>query len=406
MTTVDTIINKVNSQISPYLDGMDRQMEVGTHVSKLEKNEIEILHEHFKKLAMHMREANASDIEIGGVTAQNSIWFRIQGIKTPQTKLGNWPSTKSEVLCMSLLNPKQMERLYANHAVDFSYTIQTGGEILRWRATLYFDLGHLALNMRAINATIYPYHKLGFHPFVSRALSLKHEKQGIILLTGITGSGKSTTMDSIIDANNQTVDGHIIIIGDPIEYIHRSKRCIVRHREVGKDVKSFKDGAIQALRQDPDIIVVGEMRDPETIMSCLEISDTGHKVFSTLHTGSSVETIDRIVAETPTREQERVRVRLADQLKVVISQKLIPGIDGKFVLAKEVLVVSSSVRAAIRNRNIHEIYQMISEGGRNGQITMEQDLVRLARLRLIDEQAAIDNAINKNRIKELFSKRL
>jgi len=274
---------------------------------------------------------------------------------------------------------------------------------LRWRSTVYFDMGNLALNMRAIADKIFPYAQLGFSPNISKHLSLLHEKQGLILITGITGSGKSTTMDSIIDANNQSLPGHIVIIGDPIEQIHPSKKCIVRHREVGRDVLSFKDGAIQALRQDPDIIVVGEMRDPETIMTCLEITDTGHKVFSTLHTSNAVETIDRIVAECPPIEQERIRSRLADVLKVIISQKLIPTLDDKLILAKEVLLVESSVKAAIRNNNTHEIYQMISERGQHGMITLEQDLFRLYQNRSISKETAYNYANNKTRIHELMT---
>jgi len=401
---IESILQKVQEQIPDHLDGKDRQEHISSVVEKLPLEERQTLHQYFKKIALFMRKQDASDIEVGGLANQESIWFRIQGIKRPQSKLGKWPITYSDILCHSLINPSQTERLFDRGAVDFSYTVPQNGHLLRWRATLYFDLGHVALNMRAINAEVYPFTQLGFHQNVARSLSLSHEKQGLILITGITGSGKSTTMDSIVDANNQSVDGHIVIIGDPIEYIHKSHRCIVRHREVGKDVKSFKDGAVQALRQDPDIIVVGEMRDPETIMACLEISDTGHKVFSTLHTGSSVETIDRIVAECPPEEQERVRVRLADQLRVVVSQKLVPNKKGKRTLAKEVLLVNSSVKAAIRNRNTHEVYQMISEGGKKGLVTMEQDLFRLFRRGEIDEDVAIDYSNNKPRIKELMSK--
>ena len=161
--------------------------------------------------------------------------------------------------------------------------------------------------MRAINQTIRPYKALELHPNITKIVSLAHTKEGLTLVTGITGSGKSSTLDAMIDLNNHTVDGHIVIIASPIEFVHKSDRCIVRHREVGRDVLSFKDGAIQALRQDPDIIVIGEMRDPETIMVSLEITDSGHKVFSTLHTASAVESIDRIIGEVPPVEQERVQ---------------------------------------------------------------------------------------------------
>ena len=170
---------------------------------------------------------------------------------------------------------------------------------------------------------------------------------------------------------------------------------------MGRDVTTFKDGAIQSLRQDPDIIVIGEMRDPDTVMTALEITDSGHKVFSTLHTASAIESIDRIIGETPVQEQERVRQRLADTLSCIISQKLVPDGKGTRTLAKEILVLSPSVRAAIRNDNTGEIYQMIYEGAELGMHTLEQDLFRLARKSIIERETAMNFANNKKRMKQL-----
>jgi twitching motility protein PilT len=223
------------------------------------------------------------------------------------------------------------------------------------------------------------------------------------LITGITGSGKSTTLDSIIDHHNKIDPCHIIIIAAPIEYVHTSNISLIKHREVGRDVLSFKEGIVQSLRQDPDIIVVGEMRDPDTIMAALEVTDTGHKVFSTLHTSSAVESIDRIIAECDPAEQERVRNRLADVLISVVSQKLVPSLDGKRVLAKEVLLVTPSVRAAIKNNNTSEIYMMINQGGAQGMITMEQDLKRLYLAKKISLETAITYANNKTRIQQILA---
>ncbi len=400
---LSTLFQKILQNIPSYVEGMDRHDLIGQQIDNLDPDEVEILRGKIDEFLMYMRDQQASDIEIGGSTSKNMVWLRIEGKKTPRPELGTWTADQTDIFCHSLITPKQRERLFKSRASDFSHALEHDGQLYRWRASVYMDIGHLALNMRSIAADVFPYQKLGFHSNISKYFSLLHEKQGLILLTGITGSGKSTTMDSVIDANNRTSNAHIVIIGDPIEYIHQSSRCIIRHREVGKDVLSFKDGAIQSLRQDPDIIIVGEMRDPETIMTCLEISDTGHKVFSTLHTGSAVETIDRIVAECPPAEQERVRVRLADQLRVVVSQKLIPGVTGKRVLTKEVLLVTSSVKAAIRNKNVHEIYQMISENGKRGMITLEQDLARLYKQGIIDHDTAIDYANNKKRLHELLN---
>jgi len=206
----------------------------------------------------------------------------------------------------------------------------------------------------------------------------------------------------VVDANNVDFAGHIVIISKPIEYMHQSKKCIVRHREVGRDTPSFKSGIVQALRQDPDIVVIGELRDPETISAALEITDSGHKVFSTLHTSSAVESIARMIAEYPPAEQDRVRNRLADVLRCVVSQKLCPKIGGGRVMTKEVLWMTSSSRAAIKNDNISEIYQMMWEGAAEGQITLEQDLARLVRQNLITVEVAMDYANVKRRLQQLL----
>lgn len=306
-------------------------------------------------------------------------------------------------LIQSIIGERQRSFLYENRNLDFSHMLYLeNGEFRRFRADAYFDLDQVGLNMRAINNTVRPYKTMELHPNVTKALSLATTKEGLCLVTGITGSGKSSTLDAIIDLNNHTVDGHIVIIASPVEYVHKSDRCIVRHREVGRDVLSFKDGAVQALRQDPDIIMVGELRDPETILVSLEITDSGHKVYSTLHTASAVESIDRIIGETPPVEQERVRNRLADTLRCVISQKLIPSLDGKRVAAREVMLGTPSVRAAIKNNNTGEIYQMISEGNDLGMATMEQDLKKLYMQKKISLDSAMSYANNKRRIQQLL----
>jgi twitching motility protein PilT len=350
-----------------------------------------------------MSRINASDIDMGGFGSAGSIWYRIYGDKKPAKDLGKFTLDEANVLIQSILIERQRLFLYENRNLDLSYSIIEEDSMHRFRANVYFDLDHLALNMRAISVTIRPYKSLEFHPNVTKVLSLAHTEQGLTLVTGITGSGKSTTLDSIIDANNHTVDGHVVIIASPVEYVHRPDRCIVRHREVGRDVLSFKEGAVQALRQDPDIIVIGEMRDPDTILTALEITDSGHKVFSTLHTASAVETIDRIIGEVPPIEQDRVRIRLADTLTAVVSQKLVPSLDGKRALAKEVLVMIPSVRAAIKNNNTGEIYQMMAESADLGMTTLEQDLKRLYLQKRISLENAMVAANNKRRLQQIMN---
>jgi twitching motility protein PilT len=331
--------------------------------------------------------------------------MRIHGKKERVRELPQFTEDESALLIINLLNENQRMLLLQQRNLDFSYTYFYEKRKLkvRFRADAYFDLDTLALNMRLINLSIRPLASLDFHPLAVRSLSHNYIKFGLTLITGITGSGKSTTLDSIIDHHNKFDPAHIIIIAAPIEYVHNSNISLIKHREVGRDVMSFKDGIVQALRQDPDIIVVGEMRDPDTIMAALEVTDTGHKVFSTLHTSSATESLDRIIAEVHPTEQERVRNRLADVLISVISQKLVPTLDGKRVMAKEVLIVTPSVRAAIKNNNTSEIYMMINQGGSQGMITMEQDLKRLYMQKRISLETAITYANNKTRVQQILS---
>jgi len=319
-------------------------------------------------------------------------------------ELPRFTPLEASLLIVSLLTNNQCKHLLVGRNLDFSYTFHyhVVNKDIRFRADAYFDLDNLALNMRAISATTRPLETLGFHQNAIKMMSHSYVKFGLSLVTGITGSGKSTTLDSIIDFHNKFDKAHIVIISSPIEYVHKSNSAIIRHREVGKDVLSFQEGVVQALRQDPDIIVIGEMRDPETILAALEVTDTGHKVFSTLHTSSATESIDRIIAEINPAEQERVRNRLADVLISVVSQKLVPTVDKKRVLAKEVLIVTPSVKAAIKNNNTSEIYLMIVQGGPQGMLSMEQDLLRLVNERIITKETAVNYANNKTRMLQLL----
>ncbi len=385
--------------------GPDRVEYILHNVNKLQENERMLLRKFINEILEAMIERDASDIELGGHGNEEYIWMRIHGKKERVKDLPQFTEDESAVLIANLFNENQKQYLINHRNLDFSYSFFYNKRNLnvRFRADAYFDLDTLAMNMRLINLSVRPLSSLEFHPLALRSMSHNYIKFGLTLITGITGSGKSTTLDSIIDHHNKFDPAHIIIIAAPIEYVHTSNVSLIKHREVGRDVLSFKEGIVQALRQDPDIIVVGEMRDPDTIMAALEVTDTGHKVFSTLHTSSAVESIDRIVAEVNPTEQERVRNRLADVLISVVSQKLVPTLDGKLTLAKEVLIVTPSVRAAIKNNNTGEIYMMINQGGPQGMITMEQDLKRLYLQKKISLDTAIAYANNKTRIKQLLA---
>jgi len=400
-----SISDEVFSRMPDSYRGMDYHKELGNQVKELNDLKRKQLNSALHSFLLFMRKNEASDIDIGGSGCDGKIWYRVFGNKSP-LKLTEYLSHKeTDLLIHSIITEEQRNSLMQEKNLDFSYSLptQNGSKAQRFRANAYFDLEHLALNMRKIDEEIRPFKTLAVHPEVAKALSLKYYKYGLTLITGITGSGKSSTLDTIIDANNRSVDSHIIIIASPVELIHTPKRSVVRHREVGRDVTSFKNGAIQALRQDPDIIVIGELRDPETIMTALEITDSGHKTFGTLHTSSALESIERILGEVPSEVQNRVRSRLADVLTAVISQKLVKSLDGRRVLAKEVLLVTPSVRAAIRNDNVNEIYQMLAEGSELGMTTMEQDLKRLFDEGKISKEEAVNNANNKKRLYQLFN---
>ncbi len=399
------ILKSFSEDIPSTIFGPDRINYLIESMGKLSENDKLKIIGLVNKLLTGMIERDASDIEIGGFGCKENVWLRVFGKKMIIPEFPTFTSDEAAILILSLLNDNQRRYLVVTRNLDFSYTFRYARreEDVRFRADAYFDLDRLALNMRAISSNLRSIDSLGFHPYVLKVLSHTFVKQGLTLITGITGSGKSTTLDAIVDWHNDSDPSHVVIIAAPIEFVHKSRTCIIRHREVGRDVLSFKEGVIQSLRQDPDIIIVGEMRDPDTIMAALEVTDTGHKVFSTLHTSSAVESIDRIIAECHPSEQERVRNRLADVLVAIVSQKLIPSLDGKRVLAKEVLVVNSSVRAAIKNNNTSEIYMMINQGSQQGMMTMEQDLKRLYQAKRISLENAMAYANNKTRMQQILS---
>lgn len=398
------ILESVRKKIPVSVQGLERLRLIYKEVQALSEDQKLALKAVLDGLLNEMESNHASDIDMGGTGCGDKVWYRIYGAKKPWVEGPEFEATETDILFLSVIMPSQFDFLADHRNLDFSYVMKAeDGTRKRFRADMYFDLDNLALNMRAINTEIRPFKSLNLHPEVAKALSLKYLKYGLTLVTGITGSGKSSTLDTIIDANNRSVDAHIVIISSPVEMVHTPRRCIVRHREVGRDTKSFKTGAVEALRQDPDIIMIGELRDPETIMTALEITDSGHKTFSTLHTASATESIDRIIGEVPPEEQERVRNRLADVLTCVISQKLVPTLDGKRVMAKEILLNTSSIKAAIKNNNTSEIYQMLMEGGNLGMLTLEQDLKRLYDEGIISLEEAYNYANNKKKLKDLIN---
>ncbi len=399
-----SFIAELQTQFPEFLFGLSRIKNIDKALTENANWKKEAFEE-LRKLFLYMKKTNASDIDFGGVRANNFIWFRTFGDKKPCPELPKYHIDETTAIALSILSDEQKEQLFENKSVDFSLSLllsEHENAPQRLRGNIYFESNSIAVNFRIIHQKIFPIETFRFPENILKRLDLRFEKSGLFLITGITGSGKSSTLDAIINMNNIHNNAHITIIGNPIEQMHKSQKSIVCHREVGQDVLGFRQGTIQALRQDPDIIVIGEMRDAETIATVLEVTDSGHKAFSTLHTSSTVETIHRIIGEFPPEEQERIRFRLADTLKVVISQKLVPNVEGKVTLAKEVLSVDFSIQAAIRNNNISEIFQMITQGKAKGMFTLQQDLLALVKRGEITQETALGYCNNRKIMSQLL----
>jgi twitching motility protein PilT len=405
------ILKKYTSKIPEHNFGIDRLIFLNSIIKEVSLEENRVLNNYFNYLLRIMLLREASDLELGGFGSEGFVWLRVYGAKNIVSELPKLTYDESGMLILTIITEKQRSLLLKNRNLDFSYSfdyakglsqgLTNESEFIRFRADAYFDVDTLALNIRSILPKLRKLENLGFHPNVIRVLSFNYVKQGLVLITGVTGTGKSTTLDAIVDWHNHNLNAHIVTIASPLEYVHRSDKCLIRQREVGKDVLSFREGVVQALRQDLDIMVIGEMRDEDTIIAALEVTDTGHKVFSTLHTSSTVESIDRIIAEVGESEQARVRHRLADVLTAVISQKLVPDLKGQLTMAKEVLIVTPSVRAAIKNNNTDEIYMMINQAADLGMITMEHDLKLLYQNKIISYDTALKFANNKVLFKQI-----
>jgi twitching motility protein PilT len=397
-------VRQIVDAVPPNFIGLQKMEWYVERINKWPESVRNELRQIIDSFVAEMCDTDASDLDLGGESCRGLAWYRVDGLKIPNPRLGYLTPEETNVVLLNQLYEPQQRVLFKRMAIDYgsSLTLDENEPPRRFRTTVFFDNKHIALSQRMLAWKPRPLRSLGFHPLVERGLMFRYLRDGLTLITGVTGSGKSTTLDSIVNANNGDIEAQVIIIAQPLEYIHESKKCVVRHREVGTDVENYVDGMVQALRQDPDIVVVGEMRDAESISTAMEMADTGHKVFSTLHTGSATETIDRVVAEYPPTEQDRIRFRLADVLRCIVSQKLLPAVGGGRILAKEVMWMTPSARAAIKNNNTAEIYQMMWSGQDQGQITLEQDLFRLLQNGDISPETAIGFANNKRRLLQLL----
>ncbi len=319
-------------------------------------------------LLREMIERGASDLHI---TVGSPPQFRIDGslIKMDAQSLTEEDTRR---LCFSILDEKQIQRFEEKLELDFSFGIPG---VSRFRGNIYRQRGAVAGAFRTIPFEVADFVTLGLPPVLN---ALCEKPRGMILVTGPTGSGKSTTLASMIDKINRERSAHIVTIEDPIEFLHTHKRSLVNQREIGTDTESFREALKHILRQDPDIVLIGEMRDLETIQAALNIAETGHLTLGTLHTNNCVQTINRIIDVFPENQQQQVRTQLSFVLEGVISQQLIPKINGGRVVAVEVMIPTPGIRNLIREGKFHQIYAQMQMGqAQLGMQTMNQDLLRL-----------------------------
>jgi len=323
--------------------------------------------------------------------------IRIHGRLTKLEKFGEITPEISEKMLIRILNEEQKRRLSEQLAVDFSYTLHGHG---RFRCSYYYQRNTLAAAFRYISREIPSIEELGLPKQVEE---FANYPRGLVLVTGPTGCGKSTTLAAIIDMINKNRSENIITIEDPIEYLFTHKKSIISQREILTDTYSFGAALKFILREDPDVIMVGEMRDLETISNTLTAAETGHLVFSTLHTQDAPQAIDRIIDVFPTHQQKQVRAQLAGTLKAVLVQQLIPNKDkdGR-VPATELMFVTSAIKNMIREVKVHQIYSAIQASGKRGMITMDMSLVNLYKAGKITEEIALEKAHNTDEVKRMI----
>ncbi|MFH2062850.1 MAG: PilT/PilU family type 4a pilus ATPase [bacterium] len=289
----------------------------------------------------------------------------------------------SKQLCFSILDDAERERFIGSRELDVAYQIESGK---RFRVNLHWEKGNVAMAARVIPADIPQMEDLDLTPVVSEMVSYPH---GLVLLTGPTGAGKSTTLAAMIDRINATRPVNIITLEDPIEFMFTPKKGVIRQRQFGQDFISFGEGLKHVLRQDPDVVMVGEMRDIETISTTLTIAETGHLVFATLHTYGAAQTIDRIVDSFPAHQQNQVRVQLALTLRGIVSQQLLPKSDGGRAAAREVLVNNHAIANLIRENKIQQIGNVMQTSASEGMFTLRQDLERMVKEGTVSREVAM-----------------
>lgn len=313
--------------------------------------------------------------------------LRIYGELIPQTDYEPLTDEVIEAVAFAILGEDRKKQLITNREVDFSFEF---GDLGRFRVNVFHERGHLSASMRLIANEILTTTELGLPEIVNK---FANYPDGLVLVTGPTGSGKSTSMAGIIDKINTERAERIITIEEPIEFVHRSKRSMIIQREVNQDTLSFSNALRAALRQDPDVVLIGELRDLETVSAAITISETGHLAFATLHTNSAAQSIDRIIDVFPAHQQSQIRTQLSYSLRAILSQRLIPAAAGGRIAATEVLISTPAIRNSIRESKTYQIESLISSGGQFGMHTLNQQLADYVKRGIVgyDNAAKISN---------------
>jgi twitching motility protein PilT len=341
-------------------------------------------------------ERGASDLHL---TAGSPPVIRVNGRLERLADRDKVTPDESRTLLYRILSTEQQKLLETRRQLDFSYSVPG---LARFRVNTYFQRTSVGAAFRMIPAQIKPLEELGIP---TRLYELAEKPRGLVLVTGPTGSGKSTTLASLIDHVNSTRHEHVLTIEDPIEFLHWHRTCIVNQREIGPDATSFAEALRSALRQDPDVILVGEMRDLETVATALTAAETGHLVFATLHTQSAPSTIDRIIDVFPAEQQGQVRVQLASTLQGIVTQNLVPTADGQGrTAALEILMPDDAVRNLIRQSKIEQIYSVMQTSTSRGMQTMEQSLADLVTRRVITPDVAFSRSSRPDQLQGLLER--
>ncbi|MCP4675439.1 MAG: PilT/PilU family type 4a pilus ATPase [Deltaproteobacteria bacterium] len=347
------------------------------------------------QLLTAMIEKGASDLHI---TTGTPPQLRIDGSLVP-LKMDPLSPVDTKQLCYSILTEEQKVRFEQENELDLSFGVKS---LARFRANIFIQRGAVAGAFRAIPFKILSFQELGVPAVIEE---FTRRPRGLIAITGPTGSGKSTTLAAMLDLINETSRKHIVTIEDPIEYLHPHKRCVVNQRELGTDTLNFENALKYILRQDPDVVLIGEMRDQETVEAALTISETGHLVLTTLHTNSCAHTINRIIDVFPPHQQAQVRTQLALVLEGVVTQQLLPraGTAGR-VLACEIMVPTAGIRNLVRENKVHQIYSAMQAGqGKHGMQTFNQSLMGLLQRRLITAEEALGRSSSQEELRDMIA---